>query len=470
MSKSAAAAIIALLAVPTVEAQQQNTLSNFQTASWEGIHLYGVNAFTSYVSSAFPLTTTNVVTPNANALGYDLNSGVSASAGWQYRRGEKLTVAALYTGSYNRSEKFSSLSSFGHSLRANASWQLTSKWTINLSANGVYQTLAEYLFQPTTLSVIAQSPVSIGNVAAGLGIGQFSSPQAASSVAGALAPSATTPQTNPATGALLGDRIFTYTGQASMSYQATSRLSFNVSGVTAAGQNRLGSSSNSPAQTFHVPQTIGINAGVSMDYSLSPRTSIGVSVDGSRTSNSAQSAYTTMAAASVGRMMGMHWFLQASGGGSHTLLIQQVSGAPKMWEIIGSGTLGYSLASQTFLASYNRSSVESTGFAVGDNSTLMGAWNLHTASRRYSLSVSGGEQQIRNTGFTSLTGWNTSVTWMMHVRDGLLLSAGYVYSNSTGMYLGNQTQISVNSVRVSLGWVPGTLLAAVRQAGTVLGQ
>jgi len=469
MSKSAAA-VMALLAVSTVEAQQQNTLSNFQTATWEGIHLYGVNAFTSYVSSAFPLTTTNTVAPNANQLGYDVNSGVSASAGWQYHRGEKLTVTALYTGSYNRSENFNSLSSFGHSLRANAGWQLSSKWTIDFSGSAVYQTLAEYLFQPNNLSVIAQSPVSINNVAAGVGIGQFSSTQAASSVAGAFAPSATTAQTNPATGVLLGNRIFTYAGQASMSYQASSRLSFSLSGVTAAGQNRLGSSSNNPGQTFLVPRTIGINAGVSMGYELSPRTTIGLSVDGTRTSNPVQSAYTTMAAASLGRMMGMHWFLRASGGGSHTSVIQQQTGAPRMWQTIGSGSVGYGLASQTFLASYNRSSVDSGGFAVGTNSTLLGAWNWHTPNRRYSLTVSGGQQQIRNTGFTTLSGWNTSVTWMMHLADRLLLSTGYVYSNSTGTYLGNKTQISVNSIRLTVGWVPGALQAAVQQAGTVLGQ
>jgi hypothetical protein len=470
MNKTAVAAIVALLGVGTVEAQQQNTLSNFQTASWEGIHLYGVSAFTSYVSSAFPLTTTNTVTPNANQLGYDLNSGVSASAGWQYRRGEKLTVAVLYTGSYNRSENFNSLSSFGHSLRANAAWQLSSKWTVDLSGNAVYQTLAEYLFQPNNLSVVAQSPVSINNVAAGVGIGQFSSAQAASSVGGALAPSATTAQTNPATGVLLGNRIFTYAAQASMSYQASRRLSFNLSGVTAAGQNRLGGSSNSPGQTFLVPRTMGINGGVSMNYALSTRTTVGVSVDGTRTSNPVQSAYTTMVAASVGRMMGMHWFLRASGGGSRTSLIQQQTGVPRMWETIGSGSVGYGVASQTFLANYNRSSVDSGGFGVGTNTSLIGAWNWRTPGRRYGLTVSGGQQQIRNTGFTSLTGWNGSVTWLMHMGDRLLLSTGYVYSNSTGTYLGSKTQISVNSIRMTLSWVPGALQAAVQQGSMVLGQ
>ena len=454
----------------SADAQPPGTISNFQTATWEGIHLYGVTAFTSYVSSAFPITSVNTVTPNANQFGYDLNSGVSVSAGWQYHRGEKLSGSALYTGTYNRSENYSSLSAFGHSLRANLNWNLSPKWAVSFSGSGVYQTLAEYLFQPNNLTAVVQSPASASNMAAGLGIGQFSSTQAASAINGALAPSAVTAQTNPATGVLLGNRIFTYAGQASMSYQATNRLSFNFSGVTAAGQNRVGGSPTTQATTYVVPRTIGLSGGVTMDYSLSPRTTLGISADGTRTSNPIQSAYTTMLSASLGRMMGMHWFLQAAGGGSYTSTIQQQSGAPKMWQTIGSGSLGYSLSSQSFLANYNRSSVDSSGFAVGTNSTLLGAWNWRTPNRRYSLTLSGGQQQLRNTGFTSLTGWNASASWLMHLADTLVLTTQYVYSNSTGTYLGNTTRISVNSIRLTIGWVPGALQAAVNQSGAVLGQ
>lgn len=464
------AAIAIVLAASGAVAQSLTTLSSFQNASWEGVHLYGVNAFTTYVSSAYPVNTNTTIIPSAGQLKADINYGVSASAGWQYHHGERMGASILYTGSYNRSENYSSLSSFGHSLRASGFWNITPKWTLNFSGNAIYQTLAEYLFEPTSLTVTGQSAAGISNVAAAMGAGQFSSAQAASSLTAA---SAATVQNNPATTLLIGDRVLTYATQASISYQPTSRLTFSLSGVSAAGQNRTGASSNVPAQTFLMPRTIGITAGGSLSYAVSPRTRLGVDIEGGRTSNAYQNAYTVSASGSFGRMMGEHWFLHASGGGSYLDIIDQQSNTtPKTWEMIGSGSLGYALSSQTFLASYNRTSMESGGFAVGVNSHLAGTWNWIPAGAgsRWSISISGGRQELENTGFATLTGWSGSVAWIVHLPEGLLLSTQYAYSNSTGVFLGSQSNISVNSVRLSIGWTPAALQSAVNAASTAMRQ
>jgi len=450
-------------------AQQMNALAGLENASWEGIHLYGVNAFTSYVSSVYPINTTLTVAPGATQLGHDVNYGVSASGGWQYHRGDKLGVTVSYTGSYNRSQNYKSLSSFGHALRASAFWELTPKLTLDLSANGIYQTLAEYIFQPSSLSVTAQSPATINNVAASMGVGQFSNTQAASVLTGATA-AAVAPQTNLAASLLLGDRILSYTTQASATYQATQRLSFNFSGVSAAGQNRTGGTSGTPAQTYPMPHTFGLTAGGSMDYSLSTRTTIGINVSGARNSNVYQNAYTTTAAASLGRMMGTHWFMRASGGAAYSVVVQQQQGVPKNLQVITSGSVGYGLQAQTFLAMYNRSSMDANGFAIGTNTNLGGAWSWHRPDRRWNMAVNFGQQQVRNTGFTSLSGWSGGVSWYTHLSGGVMLTTQYVYSNSTGTYLGNTTKIAINSVRLTIGWVPGALQTAARGTATALRQ
>jgi len=450
-------------------AQQMNALAGLENASWEGIHLYGVNAFTSYVSSVYPINTTLTVAPGATQLGHDVNYGVSASGGWQYHRGDKLGVTVSYTGSYNRSQNYKSLSSFGHALRASAFWELTPKLTLDLSANGIYQTLAEYIFQPSSLSVTAQSPATINNVAASMGVGQFSNAQAASALTGGTAANVL-PQTSLATSLLLGDRILSYATQASLSYQATERLSFNFSGVNAAGQNRTAGTSGISPQTYPVPHTLGLTAGGSVGYEISSRTSIGFNISGGRNSNVYQSGYTTVAAGTFGRMMGTRWFLHASGGAAYSAIIQQQQGAPKNLQVTTSGSLGYGLAAQTFLGSYNRSSMDANGFAIGTNTNLGGAWSWHRPDRRWNMGVSFGQQQLRNTGFASLSGWNASVMWYTHLTNGVRLTTQYAYSNSTGDYLGITTKITVNSVRLTVSWIPSALQAAAAATATAMRQ
>ena len=448
--------------------QQMNGLAAFENTSWEGIHLYGVNAYSSYVSSAYPITYTNTILPAAANLGYDVSYGLSASAGWQYHPGDKTNISVFYTGTYNRSENYSSLSAFGHSLRANASWELTPKLTFNISGNAIYETLGDYLFEPTSQSIAAQSPVPISDVAASQSIGQFSSSQAASLLTGSTAASALTPASNPAVGLLLGNRIFTYAAQASLSYQVTERLSVEFSGITAAGQDRIGSTAGVPAQSYPVPRTIGLNAGVAMDYSLSPRTTLGVGVTGARTSNVYQNAYTSMAQVYLGRMMGEHWFFRGSGGGSYTTSLQQQSGAPIASQVIASGSVGYSLQSQTYLASYNRSSMDSIGYAVGTNTRMMGTWSWHPADARWNLSASVGQQEIRNTGFSSLTGWQTMLAWHMRLVGNTSVTLQYAHDISSGIYLGQAARITINSIRLTLGWTPAALQAAQNATLTAL--
>ncbi len=447
-------AVLALALAGSCAHAQLNDLLGFHGDALEGLHLYGVNVFSSYVSSAYPINTNVNLTPGAAQLGYDLSYGVSATAGWRYQRHDKGGISVLYTGSYNESENYTSLSAFGHSLRANASWNITPKWALNISATGQYQTLAQYLFAPTGLSVIAQTPATFDDLAAAMGVGKFTSTQAASLLTGGGVAGNATPLATPATSLLVGTRILSYASQASLSYQATSRLTFDFAAVTAAGENRTGGTAGVAEQNYVMPHSIGFNGGASMNYELSSRTEIGLQVNGARTSNRYQGAYASTASASLGRKMGTQWFLRASGGVGYAKVIQQVYGAPVSRQMIGSGSLGYQLQSHTLVASYNRTNMEANGFAVGTSAIFAGSWSWHRRGSKWSVVASVGEQELGNTGFANLSGWTVSAGSMVHLGGNIMLTTQYSYSNDTGTYLGNITKLSVNSIRLSLGWVP----------------
>jgi hypothetical protein len=443
--------VIALgLMTPASRGQSIFDEVSFRTMSVGGIHLYGVSVFSGYSTSASASPNGYEQLPSIGSgglLGADVNYGASASVGGQYHRG-RTNFSILYTANYTGLARYSAANGFGQALSLSVSRSLSSKWTVSLSATGSDMTTAQFLFQPSNASVISQTPTSFDDLAAAFSVGQFSSSQVASMLTGAQS------LESPARSLLLGDKVLSYSAQASLNYAYSSRLSFHLSSFTAAGQSRSGGTSGMPAQNYVMPRSIGLNGGMGFSYSFSPRTQLGLDVEGSRIDNRYQNGYSSAATASLSRKMGMHWFLSVHGGGSFNQVISQAYGAPKMKQIDGGGSIGFQTYRNTLVGSYARNAADSYGFALGTNTTLSAAWNFHRTGSRWSLFTSFGQQQIRNTGYASLSGWTASGGISSSLNSHTGLSMQYVYMNSSGKFLGNMQNFAVQSVRVALNWAP----------------
>jgi hypothetical protein len=311
--------------------------------------------------------------------------------------------------------------------------------------------MIQFLYQPTAVGALSQAPATMDDLAAAFSIGQFSSGQVASALTGAPL------LESPARTLLLGDRVLSYSGQASLSYTHSSRLSFHLASFAAGGQTRLGSGSTVPQPNYVMPRSIGADAGMGMSYMLSPRTQMGIDVEENRISNHYQNGYTTTANASIGRKMGIHWFLRGYGGGSISQLTSQLYGTPSTRNVIGGGSIGFRTYRHSLIGSYGRSSTDAYGFALGVTSSLTVGWNWHRPGSRWSVFTSFGQQQIRNTGYESLSGWEASGGVAQSLNSHMQMTAQYVYLSNSGNYLGNITNLAIHSVRVSLSWAPQTL-------------
>lgn len=422
--------------------------ASFRSTSLGGIHLYGVSVFGGYSTSAYPVGL-GIPPVGVGQLGGDTNFGGSVSVGGQYHR-ERTDFSMVYTGTYGGQARYSDANAFSQSLSLSASRKLSAKWTLTLSGTGSDSTITQFLYQPSTIGVVSQVPATIDDLAAAFSVGQFSSSQVASTLGGAPI------LESPARTLLLGDRILSYSGQASLTYAHSSRLSFHLSSFSAGGQHRLGGSTVTE-QNYIVPHSIGIDAGMGISYMLSPRTQVGLDVSGNRISNPYQGAYITNASASIGRKMGIHWFLAAHAGGSINHVISQTYGAPRTKNVIGGGSLGFRTYQHTLLGSYERSSVDVYGLAIGTNTTVTAAWNWHRPGSRWSVFTSFGQQQVRNTGYASLSGWQASGGIAQSLNPHMRMTAQYVYLSNSGGYLGTITNLAVHSVRVSLDWAPQTV-------------
>jgi hypothetical protein len=421
--------------------------ASFRNMSIGGIHLYGASVFGGYSTSAYPVGL-GISPVGVGQLGGDTNFGGSASLGWQYHR-QRWNFSMMYSGTYGGMVRYSDTNAFSQSLSLSASRMLSPKWTLAFSGAGSDNTTAEFLYQPSTIGVVSQVPATMDDLAAAFSVGQFSSSQVASTLTGA-------PQLeSPARSLLLGDRVLSYSGQASLNYAHSSRLSFHLSSFSAGGQHRLGRGTVTESN-YVVPRSMGIDAGMGMSYMLSPRTQVGLDISGNRISNPYQGAYVTNASASIGRKMGIHWFLAAHAGGSINQVISQTYGAPKSKNVIGGGSLGFRTYQHTLIGSYERSSMDAYGLAIGTNTTLTAAWNWRRPGSRWNVFTSFGQQQVRNTGYASLSGWQASGGIAQSLNAHMHMSAQYVYLSNSGGYLRNVTNLAVHSVRVSLSWAPET--------------
>jgi len=440
------------LLVPACSGQALLDEVNFRNTQFGGIQLVGMSLYSGYSTSAYPQTGSAFTpSPGVGLLGADVNYGASATLGWQRHR-PKGDISVRYRGAYGGMVRYSGLNAFSESLSISASRRLAPKWTFTISATGQDTTLAEYLYEPSTLSVISGVPATFDDLAAALSVGQYSNSQIASMLTGAPVMMQTSGRS-----LLLGNRVLSYSANAALTYALSSRLNVHFASFAAAGKTRLGGQ-DGVAPTYEMPRSLGANAGIGFSYSLSPRTEVGANLDENRTVNRLQSAYISTANAYLGRKMGLHWFLRVQGGGTYSDFAQTTVGSPKTRQTVGGGSLGYRTHTHTVTATYDRSAMDTYGFAVGTVTTISSAWNWHLPGSRWHTFASFGEQQTRNTGFTSLSGWQTSAGIATFLAPHATLSAQYVYLNSTGSYLGTFENLSIHSVRISLGWAPQAAL------------
>jgi hypothetical protein len=416
-------------------------------AGREGARLYEVSVFSGYSSSAFPLGAGQIPSPGTGVLGSDATYGVSAVLGLQHHR-ERTNFSIRYSGAYTGMVHYSDADGYSQWLTLSADRKLSPKWSFNMSASGQDARLIQVLNEPSATSVISQLPSDFNDFAAALGLGSYSTAQAASMILGA--PVVQT----PLRALLLGNKMLTYSGNGGLTYAYSRHLSFHASSFASGGQTRSAALDGVPQTNYVMPRSLGADAGMSWSYSPSPRTNLGFNVDANRLQNHFQNAYTSTATASVGRKMGMHWFSKIYGGATLTQVTQQLSGTPETRQAVGGASIGIKTYTDSFVASYDRLASDAYGSVVGTYTTLSGTWNRRRPGSRFSTFASFGEQQMSNTGFESFSGWQASGGLSERLTDTTALSAQYVYFKTAGNYLGTPSSLSVQSVRLSMSWSP----------------
>jgi hypothetical protein len=442
INRFAVISLIAALAGVSANGQMLSDHQNFFGSTKDGFGIYGVNAFAGY-------STSNTPVPSLGLKQSNVMYGASGSVGWQHR-GENANASVLYTGTYGGVNADSDLNAYNQTLSLGSSWKITPKFSLSISGSGQDSTLSQYLFQPLGFSVLTSLPTSFNDLSATLGVGQFSSAQiqAVNTQAGTLY------LVSPIRTGLLGDRVLSYSGNVGLNYTISRRLEAHASGFTAGGQTRYAADSNTPGQNYLIPNTLGGTAGLSFAIFRTPRTEAGVAVDEYYASNRYQESYSTTGLGYFRRKMGPSWLLSLSVGATRSNYIQQFAGTPATLQGVGSASLAYKLRTQTFIANYSISASDVYGLATGTNIIGNASWNWQRPGSRFSLFAYFERQEIRNTGYLTISGWRAGPGFNMTLTRQTYIFAQYVYLDTQSRYLGSPTAYIAHTVRVSFGWSP----------------
>lgn len=375
----------------------------------EGLRLYSVYAYGAYMSSPFLFNPIAMGGSYTSLPGLDQGpqalTGVGVTLGWQHT-GRDFGITAIYSGSYNSFLSGSMYRFQNHSFSFNTNAgrskerKLSRKWTAHASGNVSAVDSEAWLFTPSLMSQTAEVPATFDEFAAGIIAGRFDNDELASVLTSApIAES-------PAQWILFGNRGLSASAQTTLTYAHSSRLTV----TWALGANRFQPLPGGASQryTYLLGPSTSVDGSVGLSYALSPRTQFGVTVDSRRTFSRYEDAYITTGIASLGRIVGRHWFIRAHGGAGTITPVRETYHLPQGVQYTAGGGLGFKTHAHTFLLSYERLIGDAYAFGAGSSSSSTAAWAWRRPRSSWSASSSAGWYQMRGSVYGNLDSWRVN--------------------------------------------------------------
>jgi hypothetical protein len=410
-----------------------------------GLRIHSATVYTGYVSTALPNSYYNYLS-GAVPVGPDLQSGGAVSIRWtRYKPWSSMLLN--YEPSFDSLAQHSEWNAFNHSLTftGNRRWE---RWDFSANASGRAYSLNQYLFAPTALSTLTGTRGSFEDLAGAVMSGRYTNDQLASMLTGSP------PQQSPADMLLFGNRVLSGSVSAALSYRWNTRKSLRI----AAGSSRsqyLRNGNSQWATMGMLNNTTTGNVSVGYSFSLTPSTDFGLEAMGSRNASNLQDGYLTSIAASVGRKFGRRWFVQGRGGPAIYTSVRssyRYYKPPEGLQYVAGGNLGYTTASHSFVAHFDRSPADPYGIGAGYTISSGGSWAWQRPTRPWALSASVSQQRMRAALYQQIDGWLNSVVFSRMLSRQVIMQISYSYLSNSGMYLGSARDITLHAVQVAFLW------------------
>jgi hypothetical protein len=440
------AAVLLVLSVTTGTIYAQEALVAPQPTSSGTLEIRSVSAYFDYYSSTLP--NGGALQASAKLLS-DVAGGGSAQIGWT-KTTERSNSSFSYTSSLTGRVRYSQLNAWNHALSFTTNHKIVPRWTLGFSARGDLSSVEQSLFAPTALGNVAAVPATFDDLATALLASKFTNPQLGSVLTGAPL------LESPLRYLLYGQRMFTSGVQTSLSYSYSPRLTISFQGGASRSQHVSDDQANISQNLVVIPNTTTGSAGVTVSYSLSPRSQIGGTVTTTRVISAQQDAYTTISLANVGWTLARRWVLQLHGGVGFNNLVRptslQVSPHPLP---AGGGSLTFKSFEHIFIGSFDHTVADAYGLGATSTSSAAFTWRWSRPGRPWWIeSTFGWQQLVQPNGLGDISGWRTNAGFGRTIGAQLALLTQYGYLNYSGRQQNIPSAVDQSVVRVSLMWSP----------------
>ena len=408
----------------------------------DGFRIYTATVYTGYSSLALPNANFNYLL-GAVPTGGDVLTGGSLSVGWTHF-GPQSSFSITYSPSYQGFVQNSQWNALNHSLSLNFNRKLGSKWALTLSGAGAVNSLYQTMFTPSTLSNAAAVPTTFDELASAMLSGRFTNDQLAGVLTGSSG------LESPDQTALYGNRVLSGSLSSSLSYTHSRRFSLRFG--ASANRYQVLNGQGTGAALAVVPRTTGGSATAGMTYSLTPQTDFGLDATSTRTSSVIQDVYMSRAMVSLARRIGNRWFMQGRGGPAWVTALRQTYELPQGTQYAFGGSLGYKTSIQSFMATVDRTPVDSYGTGAGYTLSVGGTYRRHRPGSPWTLSGSLQQQRMRGTIYEELDGWMATAILSRVLGFHSSMQFTYTYLNESGTFLGSPRDIEVHTGQVAFVW------------------
>ncbi len=384
-----------------------------------GFHLYNVTGAMSYSSIAGPIGAGS----GLPGVGGDYIGYASLSAGYS-RTSTNGSFSITYSPGYVAHIRYSELHFLNQNLNIALNRRLNSQWTAFGTLVGDDATLENFLFAPATAGLVVGAPGSTGGVEGG-----------------------------PAAVILFGNRVRSATAVAGLIYRPTTRLRMTFDGETTLQQYKRDANT---AVGAIVPRNFYVGGQVTMGYSLTPRTELGLHAVTTRNTSTFGEYQNTFMLAYLYHRWTPHWSTSIGAGPALTnYLSGQVLSARTSGNALSyaaAATASYDLGENRFNVTYGRSAGDAYGLGTGATNAFGGSWDVRSLRTGWSAKAFGGQERFTGGFFTGLVTSHAgaSVTRSLGQQWAASLEYSYVqYTGGTGI-----KDFDAHVARLSVTWVP----------------
>jgi hypothetical protein len=398
-------------------------------AAANGFRLFSVATSVGYSSGA-----NDFLPVRTGASENDFMGSASATVGYTYA-GARSRLLILYTPSYVRTWD-NTLKADSHDFSISATGPLSSKWSASLTGTALETSLAQLLFEPTSLSQLVASQAS-GVGSSGIVLGQDPTLLLTDQLSRGL---------------IYGDRIFSAGLRAGLAYHYSSRLQVRFSLGGMYGQSRTDRNFSASERQSLIPRSRSGEGSIGLSYAVTQRTTLGVNAETVRVWAGTSNYFVSHTSGSLSRQLTRRWSASLEAGSGVVTPVHQPNAGPVKPALTGSASTAYAYGSHMLLATYSRMAGDLYGFGATSTEGVSGTWSWQPPRRRWGLNLSAGREQIRRD--IDIVSWQAAGSLNCRLSRETSLNFVYAYLSSRGSLTGTRTDLSGSSARISFVWTP----------------